>query len=432
MTEISRDLFLENLHEALIHLYNTDQLRNSPLADLFGVSSRFNASSALRKILSDAIDGFKPPSSEPDTSRAWRTYESLYCCFIQQLNQQVVADQLCISPRQLRREQHNAIEQLADALWQKYQLDRPAAAQPGGEPAASSPLIEELSWLVDGQPLKANRLSDEIQQALEVLQHVAENSGVVLRSQVSGNLPGLAVHSVALHQILVSLLDLAIHEAGGAGNTGGAGKTGGELPGAAPLVTISARALPVAVEVKIQVSNVARIAGASPKLASSDATSSLEIATELARISGGRLYTAAPEGLFPIRLILPALEQFPVLVIDDNEDSLQLMKRYAVGTRYHVVCTRDTEMVITLYEQVRPRIIVLDIMMPRENGWIVLGRLRQHPLTSETPVIICTILPQEKLALSLGASAYLKKPVSRQAFLQSLDEQFALLEPEYT
>jgi CheY-like chemotaxis protein len=116
--------------------------------------------------------------------------------------------------------------------------------------------------------------------------------------------------------------------------------------------------------------------------------------------------------------------------VDDNEDSLQLFKRYSAGSRYELVCTRDTDKVLELVESIHPRIIVLDIMMPKENGWMVLSRLRQHPQSAETPIIICTILPQEKLALSLGANAFLKKPVSRQAFLQALDQQFDLLGPE--
>ena len=55
------------------------------------------------------------------------------------------------------------------------------------------------------------------------------------------------------------------------------------------------------------------------------------------------------------------------------------------------------------------------------DGWKVLGRLRQHPDTSQIPVIVCTILPQEDLAFSLGASAYLRKPLKRADFLAALD-----------
>jgi CheY-like chemotaxis protein len=212
------------------------------------------------------------------------------------------------------------------------------------------------------------------------------------------------------------------------------------------VIVISARVLPAAVEIHLAPEPPV-FTNLSPEK-NLEIQNSLSVASELGQLSGGRLLTGpsgAPAGShtpptdeappkdmwpFPIQLVLPALEQFPVLVVDDNEDGLHLLKRYAAGTRYHLVCTRDTDLVATLVETVHPQIIVLDLMMPKENGWLVLGRLRQHPLTRSTPIIICTILPQEQLALSLGASAFLKKPVSRQAFLQALDQQFSLLEPE--
>ncbi len=61
-------------------------------------------------------------------------------------------------------------------------------------------------------------------------------------------------------------------------------------------------------------------------------------------------------------------------------------------------------------------------MMPDMDGWEALGRLRQHPLTQHVPVIICTILYEQELALSLGASGYLRKPFTREAFLAALDQ----------
>jgi CheY-like chemotaxis protein len=197
------------------------------------------------------------------------------------------------------------------------------------------------------------------------------------------------------------------------------------------VVQVAARRLPLAVETVIEYVGPRSPSAAGARENGSEERVSLQIAGELARLSGGKLFTGDQRGLFPIRLILPALEQFPVLVVDDNEDSLQLVKRFAAGTRYNLACTRDTDSIFALVENIHPRIIVLDIMMPKENGWIVLGRLRQHPLTAEIPVIISTILPQEKLALSLGASAFLKKPVTRQTLLHALDQQFALLVPEY-
>lgn len=68
--------------------------------------------------------------------------------------------------------------------------------------------------------------------------------------------------------------------------------------------------------------------------------------------------------------------------------------------------------------------------MPQIDGWEILGRLRNHPQTHHIPVIVCTILSQEEMALTLGASGFIHKPISRQNLLTELDHQAALLETE--
>jgi CheY-like chemotaxis protein len=158
--------------------------------------------------------------------------------------------------------------------------------------------------------------------------------------------------------------------------------------------------------------------------------SSLDMARRLAGLWGGRLTVSEGEHAFQADLACPALEQLPVLALDDNAGTLHLLQRYAAGTRYRLIGTRDPEEVLTLVEAVSPEVVVLDVMMPRVDGWEVLGRLRQHPLTAHVPIIVCTILTQEELALSLGASAFLTKPVTRQAFLAALDQAVALRERE--
>ena len=77
-----------------------------------------------------------------------------------------------------------------------------------------------------------------------------------------------------------------------------------------------------------------------------------------------------------------------------------------------------------------PLIIVLDVMMPGVDGWEVLGNLRQNPVTSSIPIVVCTILPQVEMARLLGASAFLSKPVTRHAFLAVLTQQTEATAPE--
>jgi len=119
---------------------------------------------------------------------------------------------------------------------------------------------------------------------------------------------------------------------------------------------------------------------------------------------------------------LPPAEQAPVLAIDDNADTLKLYERYLSGSQYRLIGTPDPRQALSLAEQFDPAAILLDVMLPGMDGWELLGRLREHPLTAGVPVIVCTILPQEQLALALGAAAFIRKPVTREALLAVLDQ----------
>ncbi|MGQ9683779.1 MAG: response regulator [Anaerolineae bacterium] len=59
-------------------------------------------------------------------------------------------------------------------------------------------------------------------------------------------------------------------------------------------------------------------------------------------------------------------------------------------------------------------------MMPEQDGWETLQTLRAQPGLQDTPIIVCSILDEPQLALSLGADDVLRKPVSQAALLQTL------------
>src|SRR3712207_9116851 len=59
----------------------------------------------------------------------------------------------------------------------------------------------------------------------------------------------------------------------------------------------------------------------------------------------------------------------------------------------------------------RPSAVLLDVMMPRMDGWAVLSALKADPELAQTPVIMVTIVQERGLAFALGAADYLTKPV---------------------
>lgn len=405
----TKDQFVGHLRDALNHLYDPERLRANPLAGLFGVAGRYDTPLALRRILTEAIDELEPAADEPSQSRAWRMYDSLLYRYVEQLSPDEVASLIGISPRQLRREQRTALATLANLLWGKFDLANRIPGDIDGPSAVDSTSVNhsvanrELAWLKDSTQQRPTDLGETLLAVVDIANKMAAQHGTHLDVAASNSLPRSAAHPVACRQILINLLSVAIPCA-----------AGGEVR-----VTVEQHGW----EIEVRVQSAEYLSGPKPIL--DHEMASLDMAHELAELCGAKLTLSVDAMGFDATLALPALEQLPVLVIDDNADTLRLLRRYAAGTRYRLITTQDPEQVLTLVEQVSPQIIVLDVMMPQVDGWEVLSRLQQHPLTAHLPTVVCTILAQKDLALLLGASAFVRKPVTQQTFLSALDEQVA-------
>jgi CheY-like chemotaxis protein len=406
---LTRSSFISALRDAMNHLYDAEHLRRNPLVGVFSIENRLDTSSLLRGILTNSIEELKPPGSEMATEHAWRIYDSLYYCYVQRQGQQAVADQLGLSARQLRREQRAALELLADALCQRYNLqdrvcdDQSAITPSGLGGSADGDGYTDLDWLRTAQQEKPVDFSEALHTVLELLQPLADSYASLIIADIPDGLPRLAIHPLVLEQILLSLLGALIPRAVDSSVTVRVSRSGQSL------------------DLRVEVGS-----GSENNLDTDDANAALEIVEQLADLSNCSLSVVEDEGSFVASLVLPLAEQITVLAIDDNPDILQLLERFLHGTRYHLVGIREPELALEMAGQVFPHVIILDVMMPGIDGWKLLGRLRQHPTTELVPVIICTILPQEKLALSLGAAGFIRKPVGRRELLEALDQQILL------
>lgn len=104
-----------------------------------------------------------------------------------------------------------------------------------------------------------------------------------------------------------------------------------------------------------------------------------------------------------------------VLVVDDEVNITQIME-FSIGAEgYDVVTAANGEEAISKARKEQPNLIILDIMMPKVDGYEVCRVLKRDPLTKRIPVILLTAKGREidkRLGYEVGASDYVVKPFS--------------------
>jgi CheY-like chemotaxis protein len=105
----------------------------------------------------------------------------------------------------------------------------------------------------------------------------------------------------------------------------------------------------------------------------------------------------------------------PVMVVEDDEDTRRLLERVLKLQGLPVRTAADSrELLLALRKPPLPRLMLLDVELPRVNGFKILALLRQQPQTADLPVVMVTAHAETKhilQAMSLGADGYLSKPV---------------------
>ena len=110
-----------------------------------------------------------------------------------------------------------------------------------------------------------------------------------------------------------------------------------------------------------------------------------------------------------------------VLVIDDDGAQRELLTRFLLRDGFAVRTAVDGEEGLRLAAELRPSAILLDVMMPRMDGWQVLSRLKADPELAAVPVVMASFVNEQALGRSLGAVDYLLKPVDWGALRTAMD-----------
>lgn len=99
-----------------------------------------------------------------------------------------------------------------------------------------------------------------------------------------------------------------------------------------------------------------------------------------------------------------------ILIVDDDQNICELLRLYLAKEGYETLIAHDGEKALELFEQNKPNMVLLDVMMPRMDGWEVCRRIRAQ---ANTPIIMLTAKGEtfdKVLGLELGADDYITKP----------------------
>jgi CheY-like chemotaxis protein len=400
--------FLHQVRTALTHLYDHAYLQNHPLAFKFAPllqAQEVTRAQQLRRLLLDTIDALRPQTQAH--SEEARAYAILCYRCMDGLSMGEIEAKLALSRRQTYREYTKGILAIASHLWAALQQMQPT---PLPTTDWSQDVLEQRRALAEEE---VNRLRKDTHPEALVLSEVVEGLCKLLTPRIArtgiqitllptpSSSPVLA-DRIMLRQALLNLLSHALDTL----------TTQSELQVA--ITTAGSK-----VRLSLQAThNQALPARTTPTVKREGV--GLAIAQELILAQGGTLTLNLADGAWQAEVFLPTVEAATILVIDDNETLLALFQRYLSGYNVTLLTVANGQQALALLTHQQPRLIVLDVMMPHQDGWDLLSTLQENPVTAALPVIVCSVLKEAELALALGASDYITKPVSQAQLLTVL------------
>jgi CheY-like chemotaxis protein len=356
---------------------------------------------AIQNAITQTIESLKPATAGTASSlRNLRFYELLTCRYIQELTQEETADRLGITPRHVRREQQQAIHALATLLWEKRPHKIPAIVEHTLDERPEQELMawrtqvrEELAALQQSAPGSVVEVTAAIRGVMKIGQALTAQHSVSLQIEPLESEVIVAMHPSALRQVLITAIEKLVQ-------------------------SISAGQVTLAVErrgdrVHLLLSGVPAATAHPPNS---------ELIQEILTVHNGSIEAYLEKDQVGFRIELPSADKVKVLVIDDNADLVHFYRRYTTGTRYEIMHLDEGQHALETVVETRPDIIVLDVMLPDIDGWELLTQLKEQPASKFIPIIVCSVIRRAELALSLGASLYLPKPVGQREFIQALAE----------
>jgi CheY-like chemotaxis protein len=391
---MDKPTFTSLFKDLISRLYDPTILETHPLADSFPLREGAPARRAesIRHLILSEIEQLRPPGKEILLqSPEWRPYLILHKRYVEGLPPLEVAAALYIGDRQFRRDHSRALQALSTLIWERY--FQPQAGAPGNSEAAG----DQNGFEAHAEKLDLNEI---VQGVAALLARRLEIEAVDLDLQPAPGPREVFADRVILRQILLSLLNYVLH-----------------LRGSPEITLCNEPGPPEVMRISFEVDEQwATI--------QSDELDSLGLVRQLSRQIPARLLESYPPrgAAGPAEIAVefaPPLARV-ALIVDDQPAAQKMYQRYLSRTDLEVIGLTDPAAAVSTARQVQPAILILDVMMPRLDGWEVLQALQLDPQTRHIPVVVCSAWGESELARSLEAAAFLKKPVIQKDLLDVL------------
>lgn len=400
ITKLTRETFSTLVHEALNHLYDSSYLQTHRLADLLIDESILDTqrSQQLRRVLLNAVLALRPAEHTPLQAPDWRAYQLLELRFVEGLGSNEVMEQLAIGRALYFREQARILDRLTEHLWRQLQESQHA---PSREETTHAQLTyAEMERVYVTATHAAVDLVQVVRELGSILAPLAHTKQVTLRYSLLEALVLPQADRVLLRQIVLTMVTSAIDSAPGG------------------VVEVHQVAVNGEFGIGVRVKEVKK--GTQGIALVREAEQRLDSYRPFLPALGARFHVEVSQHYWEIRLLWTIEEPQVLLVVDDNQGIIDLLQRYLTGHGWRVIGATDGSAARTVLGSTQPAVIILDVMMPREDGWELLQELRARADTRTIPILICSVLNEVQVALTLGANGYLLKPVTQAALLQAL------------
>lgn len=395
-SNLSEQTFQQQLQECLQHLYDYSFLESHNLARILpGDSVEGDRVEVLRELILQGIERLRPGAGTPFHSKSARSYNILNLRYVLQQEVLDVAQQVALSYRQFYREHNKAIHMLSRVLWNL------PIGNPPSEGKATLPATISLESEVQRSHDKATQSRIDLNQLLAAIlsdsQALGAHRHIGIEFTASGQPIWLEIDRTLLRQALLCVFSALLEAA---------------VPGSA--IRLNAETVNDFHRIRFMVNDATLDGNTLRARLESQDTLMMLVRTLKAHMDYGD-----ESGSVCLSLEIPS-NLSALLVIDDNPELVELFRRYLYDQSYALYVAEDASIAIPTARNIHPNLIILDIMLPGQDGLEILQNLKTHISTRDIPILICSVLEARSLAISLGADDFIRKPPDKVDFLRAL------------